>query len=429
MSWICKQCETLNTDDTLECEVCCSVAPLIRNLFYSNIDVNKLTSISWDAIEYDEIILIFKGKEYDVTDKTSIELLIEEDSTISFRISNSVAIKNYSFPIYISPPQILDFSVDKLRIIKGDSIRIHWNVINSNYVELEGFGKQHLQGEIIVPLERDEIKIFAKNSSVTISKVLKINLLEKTNINIKLSNKKIRKGKSEHSILSWNIKYYASAKLLVDDKEIDIKSSGKEIVNPTKTTTYKIQAVGLDNKTIFSKRVTLYVLSDTDIEFTVNKQYTYPRIPVMLSWKVEHAKFVELVGYGNVEHEGSKIVDVEKDTIFRLKVTGAFGVKTKELLVKVLPLPMIKSLLVPTPKINNRVLVNFNQTIIQPFVEIPTNLHTNIDIPPLIEPNFNDLSVKMIEPIEYHPLHVNLNNDSWWNKIWNRIKSIKSFKN
>ena len=244
-----------------------------------------------------------------------------------------------------------------------------------------------------------------------------------------LNPSKIKKGKNEHSQLIWNIKSCASAKLIVDGNEKKIKSSGKEIVNPTRTTTYEIQCVGLDIKTIFSKKVTLYVLSDTDIEFTTNKQYTYPRIPVLLNWNVQYAKFVELVGYGHVDHEGSKIIEIDKDEIFVLKVTDAFGVKTEQVHVKVLPLPIINSLLVPMPQINHKTSININQTKLQPLVGIPTNLHTNISIPPLIEPNYETIKVEMNKPPVFHIYSLDLKGKSWWNKIWYKIKSIKGFKN
>ena len=332
---------------------------------------------------------------------------------------------------YTQEPVINNFIIENTHnniAYKNTKLNFYWDIDNYSFVKLNGKRcNNHKYSEVINADTKYVLEV--TNGLKTTSAVITIKVVDSPIIKLILNPSKIKKGKNEHSQLSWNIKSCASAKLIVDGNEKNIKSSGKEIVNPTRTTTYEIQCVGLDIKTIFSKKVTLYVLSDTDIEFTTNKQYTYPHIPVLLSWKVEHAKFVELVGYGNVEHEGTKIVDVEKDTVFKLKVTGAFGVKTKDLLVRVLPLPMIKSLLIPTPFINQKINVNLNQTFIQPLIGMPKNIKTNISIPPLIEPHFKDLSVKMIEPIEYHPIHVNLDNNSWWNKIWNRIKSIKSFKN
>ena len=93
-----------------------------------------------------------------------------------------------------------------------------------------------------------------------------------------------------------------------------------------------------------------------------------------------------------------------------------------------MPLPIINSLLVPMPQIQHRITVNFNQTILQPLVGIPTKLHTYINIPPLIEPNYETIKVEMNKPPIFHTYTLDLKGKSWWNKIWDRVRNIKGFK-
>ena len=331
---------------------------------------------------------------------------------------------------YTKTPVINKFiveNVDNNIVYKNSKITLSWDVTNYNQIRLNGKSCKNFR--FIDRVEADTTYVLEIiNGLKTTTEVLTIKVVDKPKISLKLQPSKIRKGSNEQSQLNWNVVNCISTKLLTVDNEKDINSTGTEIVKPERTTTYEIQAVGLDKKTTFSKKITLYVLSDSKIEFATNKEYTYPRIPVLLNWNVQYAKFVELVGYGHVDHEGSKVVEIDKDEIFVLKVTDAFGIKTEQIHVKILPLPIINSLLVPMPQIQHRITVNFNQTILQPLVGIPTKLHTYINIPPLIEPNYETIKVEMNKPPIFHTYTLDLKGKSWWNKIWDRVRNIKGFK-
>ena len=428
MSWICKQCETVNTDDVLECEVCEAVVPQIKSFSYTEIDVNKPTTFFWESCDCDEVILCYDESEYNVTDDRYFELLITKSSTITFRVINSATTKLFSFPVYVSLPKIKEFSADKLCVLEGAKIRLQWDVVNSEVVNIDVLGNQNSKGSKLILATKNAFKIIAENSTGSISKELNVDILKKPIVNLKLSKSKLRKNSSEKAALKWNIQNAISAKLIVDGEERIIDVSGNEEVAPAKTTVYEIHVVGLDGITVFKKLVTLYVLADTQIEFNTSRLYTYPKIPFVLSWNVQHAKSVELIGYGIVEESGSKIIEIEHDTTFILKVIGSFGVKTEEILVKTLPLPVIKTLLVPAPEIKHQTTVNLNLTQIQPMVSMPTNLYTHISIPSLVEPDFAKLEVEMHKPPKFHSLNIDLKSINWWNNIWNRIRSIKGFK-
>jgi len=331
---------------------------------------------------------------------------------------------------YTKTPVINKFIVENVEnniVYKNSKITLSWDVTNYNQIRLNG--KPCKNFKFIDRVEADTTYVLEIINGLKITtEVLMVKVVDKPEITLKLRPSKIRKESNEQSQLKWNVDNCISTKLLVDGIEKDINLTGAEIVNPERTTTYEIQAVGLDKRTTFTKKIILYVLSDSKIEFAVNKQYTYPRIPVLLNWNVQYAKFVELVGYGHVDHEGSKIIEIDKDEIFVLKVTDAFGIKTEQVHVKILPLPIINSLLVPMPQINHKTSININQTKLQPFVGIPTNLHTNISIPPLIEPNYETIKVEMNKPLVFHTYSLDLKGKSWWNKIWDRIRNIKGFK-
>ena len=67
MSWLCKQCETVNTDDVLECEVCDAVSPYLSRFDYNEIDPKVPTIIRWKAEYCDSIKLFYIYLVTDVT--------------------------------------------------------------------------------------------------------------------------------------------------------------------------------------------------------------------------------------------------------------------------------------------------------------------------------------------------------------------------
>ena len=330
---------------------------------------------------------------------------------------------------YTSEPVIKSFSLTKNAniVYRNTKVTLCWDVENYNRILLNG--KICNEFKYVDKIKSDTIyTLEVINGLKNAIEKVSVKVVDEPVIKLKLASNKLRKNSSEKTTLKWNIQNAISAKLIVDGEERIIDVSGNEEVAPAKTTVYEIHVVGLDGITVFKKQVTLYVLDDTQIEFNTSRLYTYSKIPFVLSWNVQHAKSVELIGYGIVEESGSKTIEIEHDTTFILKVIGSFGVKTEEIFVKILPLPVIKTLLVPAPEIKHQITINLNQTLIQPMVSMPTNLYTHISIPPLVEPDFAKLEVEMHKPPKFHSLNINMKGMNWWNNIWDRIRSIKGFK-
>ena len=85
MSWLCRQCETVNTDDVIECEVCDAVSPYLSRFDYDEITPSKPTTIRWKAEECDCIKLHYRGHITDVSHLNSVQN--ENILTISGNIS------------------------------------------------------------------------------------------------------------------------------------------------------------------------------------------------------------------------------------------------------------------------------------------------------------------------------------------------------
>lgn len=116
--------------------------------------------------------------------------------------------------------------------------------------------------------------------------------------------------------------------------------------------------MGLDGKRTFNKNLRINVFSESDVVFTADKYYSLPDVPIQLSWNVKHAKEVELVDVGKVNSSDSIVVLPKDTTIYKLKVTDAFGTKAHTLKIQMLPLPHVKSLNIPTPEFNHSFDIN-----------------------------------------------------------------------
>lgn len=106
MSWLCRQCETVNTDDVIECEVCDAVSPYLSRFDYDEITPSKPTTIRWKAEECDCIKLHYRGHITDVSHLNSVRILANRDTEITFVMSNNVAEREYTYDIREHKPPI-----------------------------------------------------------------------------------------------------------------------------------------------------------------------------------------------------------------------------------------------------------------------------------------------------------------------------------
>ena len=108
------------------------------------------------------------------------------------------------------------------------------------------------------------------------------------------------------------------------------------------------------------KTVSIRVFDECSIDFKADKYYIYPTIPVVLSWKVTNAKQIILDGE-LVEAEGRKVIEPKKATSSILQAEDEFGIKEKRIDIQMLPVPQVKTLLVPAPKITNNMSICIKQ--------------------------------------------------------------------
>lgn len=139
MSWFCKQCETINTDDVLECEVCDAVSPYLSRFDYDEIDPNKYTTLRWKAECCNKVKISYRGHIIDVTDLSTKEILAKRDTEVTFILENDVTKREFTYDVREHKPPIT-----KIRILQPSDrefIRILCSDIEfSKYITLSEYG-------------------------------------------------------------------------------------------------------------------------------------------------------------------------------------------------------------------------------------------------------------------------------------------------
>lgn len=117
--------------------------------------------------------------------------------------------------------------------------------------------------------------------------------------------------------------------------------------------------------------------------FKSDKEYTLATVPVKIVWNCTNAKKVEIEGFGEQKLSGSIIVTPDEETTYTLYVQDDFGIQRRDIVIKKLPLPMIKQILVPAPNINRNVGITYQAPKFNLTIPTPTfdTVLSRIEIP------------------------------------------------
>lgn len=268
--------------------------------------------------------------------------------------------------LYVGPPQITSFNIANGgdTLFKGDIAHLTWNVVDAEQVILDG---EDIPDKIFshdTECDNTGIRTFelvATNSCGETRKQFNLSVIDKPQFNIQCSKPKLRKGKRETCEIKWEIRFAHEVYLLYKDVKEKIASADALRVSPEETAEYVFEALAIDNKTVFTERITIGVFEEAVVEFKADKMYSYPQIPIVLSWDVKNALKVELDDFGEMPHNGTKIVEPTRNTVYRLYVTDEFGIMPYNVDIRLFPLPQIKSLMLPMPNFVSNLVVRIRQ--------------------------------------------------------------------
>lgn len=316
-------------------------------------------------------------------------------------------------------PQINKFSYDgpPLRYI-DEIIKFTWEVQDAEKIFINGIEMPAVSTSYEYRLTRSGLQSFVlkiEGGGIEKTESLQIKVLDLPIFNVVQSTKKLRKGKGESLLLKWNIQNAVSFKLRNEEDQLPLVS--EKAYTPETTIDYIFEAVGLDGTRTFIHVVHVDVLEEASVQFDIDKALTLPYVPIKLSWYVLHATKIELDGYGEVDYRGEKIIECDRERIFTLRVTDQFGTTEYHQRVALYPLPLIRSILVPTPRIEKNIKVETNFEFKQ--------IQVGIDVKSINLPKYNKINTDVYIPeAKYHQLLVPLTN-AWNEKINYYLSTIK----
>ena len=226
------------------------------------------------------------------------------------------------------------------------------NNLGDEFKEMLGILKKYLSAQSI-----DELQPFDE-------------LLVENKILFSSSSSKAVRNK-QTVVLSWSVPFEASVYFKQEGKgEEEVDAKGKISTVLSEDGLFLLIAKKTDGR-IVQRQLVINVFDECEIEFSADKYYIFPTIPVTLSWIVKNAKKVWL-DKEEVDAKGSKIIEPEKAVSVVLSAEDEFGVKEKQINIGMLPIPQVKSLLVPAPDIVQNTAITIKQPRYNVDVKFPT---------------------------------------------------------
>lgn len=310
---------------------------------------------------------------------------------------------------YAKEPNIKSFRAPSDCFVIGQSYKLTWEVNDASCVYLNGKIVSATMREYKVhPLnignESYELKV--ENGLKTAVAQLSVNVVENVRIEVGLSLKKLRKRKTQASLLQWDVQNAKKVTLETTDGDSElIPLNGEKKCSPVVSTTYTIRAMALDGITEVSKSVTIGVFAESEVTFKADKTFTFKEVPVTLSWNVKNAKSVSLENE-TVPLVGKKVVTTDKEKQYVLEVEDEFGTKRVPLTIKTIPLPQIKTVLLPMPKLEKTVNVQHN--IPAPKVELNVQMQELSVCMQGLNVNLDSAAIKFAKLNTLHPLSIKI---------------------
>lgn len=310
---------------------------------------------------------------------------------------------------YAKEPKIKSFRAPSDCFVIGQSYRLTWEVNDASRVYLNGkivpaTMREYKVHPLNIGNESYELKV--ENGLKTAVAQLSVNVVENVRIEVGLSLKKLRKRKTQASLLQWDVQNAKKVTLETTDGDSElIPLNGEKKCSPNISTTYTIKAIALDGITEVSKSVSIGVFAESEVIFKADKTFTFKEVPVTLSWNVKNAKSVSLENE-TVPLVGKKVVTTDKEKCYVLEVEDEFGTKQVPLTIKTIPLPHIKTVLLPMPKLEKTVQVQHN--IPAPKVELNVQMQElSVDMQGL-NVNLNPAVIKFAKLNFLHPLSIKI---------------------
>lgn len=287
---------------------------------------------------------------------------------------------------------------ESVPFFQGDSVTLTWQIDGANHIFVDDEEQNGNSLEVTLDsVGSKQFKVRATNSDGTAEKTITLEVLPCPKFQIHPSATVLHKGRNENVIFRWNIDNARDIKLLNNGDSTGISQSGEATFTPLEDSEFIFEAKGIEGNRIFRHTIPIKIREAAIIDFIASRHFSYPNLPIKLSWGVNNAESVLLEGYGEQPKEGTLVVTPGEDTTYILRVVDAFGEQRRTLSVRMLPLPTIKELWVPAPRVEKELAIQYCPIKFDAKIKIPeiNSALVKLDFPN--HPNLKDSSLFVIE--------------------------------
>ena len=281
-------------------------------------------SILWEVEGADSVEITTLGS-VDPQSGTS-QVTVNQTTIFTLTARNASREVNESVTVTVrgSTPQILRFNASPLTINQGQNSVLTWETTGADQVTIDRIGSVGTSGSATVaPTTTTAYTITVTNPFGTVSSTLTIEVVPPGMpriLNFVASPQEILGG--EQSTLSWEVEN-ADTVTITDLGTVDL--SGTSTVSPEATQAYVLTASNSQGQVTATATVTV-IQGVRIVNFTADKTVVNrPRDPATLTWSTENAIRVVITGVGDVEPNGSIVVNPVSPTHYTLIAYGRRG--------------------------------------------------------------------------------------------------------
>ncbi|MEX2299321.1 MAG: OmpA family protein [Bryobacterales bacterium] len=293
------------------------------NVTPSQVEPGASVTISWEVEGADTVEITELGP---VNPSGTSQVAVTQTTTFTLTARNASreVSENLTVTVQGSAPRILRFNASPLTINEGQSSVISWETAGADQVTIDQIGSVGTSGSATVsPAATTAYTITATNAFGSVSSTLSIDVVAPGMpriLNFVASPQEVLPG--EQSVLTWEVENATSVSI-TDLGTVDL--AGTSTVTPEETRSYILTASNGQGEV--TATVTVTVLTGVRIvNFTADKTVVKnPGDPATLTWSTENAIRVVITGVGDVEPNGSIVVNPVSPTTYTLLAYGRRG--------------------------------------------------------------------------------------------------------
>lgn len=215
--------------------------------------------------------------------------------------------------------------------------------------------------------------------------------------------------------LSWDTNH--AKKVRISDVYNDLAASGNHEIDPRENKKITLTAIGNFEEEV-NAEIEIKVSRPEIIEFNYEINIEKGIDNVDLHWKTEKTNQVTIVPrIGDVDLNGQSSIRIGEKTEFTLKAIGYFGTTEKIIEAQPFPIPLIKSVLIPTPNFNTTIQFEKDSFKIPDALLKQNNIEFNNEI------KFNIPEIDFIELNQFTSTEIEnqVRPQNLFNKLFNKI--------